>query len=58
MKMPIQDRKFYIMRHNYDVEAMERKNGGGSDVTYSAPDAINMFARNQTEYERNKSGKS
>jgi hypothetical protein len=57
MKMPIQDRKFYIMRHNYEVE-MEKGNRYGStnDVTYSTPDAINMFSRNQTEYEKNKSG--
>lgn len=57
MKMPIQDRKFYIMRHNYEVE-MENGNryGNTNDVTYSTPDAINMFSRNQTEYEKNKSG--
>ena len=57
MKIPIQDRKFYIMRHNYEVE-MEKGNryGNTNDVTYSTPDAINMFSRNQTEYEKNKSG--
>ena len=59
MRMPIQDRKFYIMRHNYDTEMENRKYGGDrNEMTYSTPDAINLFSRNQTEYERNKSGKN
>lgn len=57
MKLPIQDRKYYIMRHNYDVEMEERKQrGGDNDVTYSSSESINLFAKNQTEYEKNKSG--
>ena len=45
------------MRHNYDVEMEERKQrGGDNDVTYSSSESINLFAKNQTEYEKNKSG--
>lgn len=34
MKMPIQDRRYYIQKHNYEMEqkAQEENHGGGNNI--------------------------
>lgn len=58
-KMPVRDRKFFINKHNLEVEMKENKAGGSTGTTtFSTPDALNEFARTQTAYQRIKDGKN
>lgn len=58
MKMPVADRKFFIRKHNSEVEMSEaKKKDTSGSATYSSPEALNEFAKTQTEYERNTGGK-
>lgn len=56
MKLPIQDRRYYIQRHNEEQEGIrasyERKNGG---FKYEG-EAINDFARLEQENIKNRRG--
>ena len=46
MEMPIQDRKFYIMKHNHEQEELKRDIEGGSDKGgYTVEgEAVNTYA--------------
>lgn len=35
MNMPIQNRKYFIQRHNHDTEELNKKYGGGDTVSTS-----------------------
>lgn len=45
MNMPIQDRKYYIMKHNADEEELKASVEGGGDVHEIGGEAINTYAR-------------
>lgn len=46
MKMPIQDRRAFIARHNMEQDAANREHGRGGDSTRTYEgDAVNTFAK-------------
>jgi hypothetical protein len=45
MNMPIQDRKYFIMRHNAEQEEMKRRIEGDNDIHDIGGEAINTFAQ-------------
>ena len=58
ISIKIRDRKFFIQKHNSEAEAEEQKSKGNQGgISYSNGDALNTFAKNQIDYEKNKNGK-
>ena len=45
MNMPIQDRKYYITKHNEDEEELKASMEGGGDVHEIGGEAINTYAK-------------
>jgi hypothetical protein len=57
MSMPIQDRKFYIMKHNQSMEMEEKRmkaseKGNSRDSTISG-EALNAYARQEIMNNKN-----
>ena len=46
MNMPIQDRKYYIMKHNTDEEELKQEiEGGGGETHTIEGEALNTYAK-------------
>ena len=45
MNMPIQDRKFYIMKHNAEEEELKQEIEGGGDNHTIDGEALNTYAK-------------
>lgn len=57
MKLPIQDRRYYIQRHNEEQDGLRKKyekEKNGKTKTYDG-EALNAFARNEQENIKNMS---
>ena len=45
MNMPIQDRKYYIMKHNADEEELKQEIEGGGEMHTIEGEALNTYAK-------------
>ena len=43
--MPIQDRKYYIMKHNTDEEELKQEIEGGGEMHTIEGEALNTYAK-------------
>ena len=52
MNMPIQNRKYFISRHNHDIEEMDKKYNNNNSITATGESTKNYTQMSLTDYER------
>lgn len=57
MKMPIQDRRFYIKMHNREQEKIKEMRNGNNGMTVTDGEALNKYAQNEQNNAKVRGGK-